>query len=255
MIGSKDRSDELVLEANRNHSNTERGPHIERAMFRNTLSPEEALELCRTTDGEMDIVTEVSAAATQKVIDSEYAELVTCDANHVLVGIFNHYPTGVPLTNVRARKALNLALDLNKLIKKGLKGYAIPLPACTPAWSSGYPEKLGPYPHDVDAAKRLMDETGDWPDGRSLIVATPAPFKSIARMVASDIEAGLSIDIKVTVIPTGQILASSRVLTEKRITPPWDILIYGWFDLSSEASPPEGAANFAGPMAPFAQGR
>ena len=63
MIESKGRSDELVLEANRNHSNTERGPHIERAMFRNTLSPEEALELCRTTDGEMDIVTEVSAHA------------------------------------------------------------------------------------------------------------------------------------------------------------------------------------------------
>ena len=128
------------------------------------------------------------------------------------------------------------------------------MPAFTPAWSSGYPEKLGPYPHDVDAAKRLMDEAGDWPDGRTLIVATPAPFKSIALMVASDIEAGLSIDIKVTVIPTGQILASSRVLTKKRITPPWDILIYGWFDLSSEASPPEGRREFCGTNGAFRAG-
>jgi hypothetical protein len=54
-----------------------------------------------------------------EVIDSEYAELVTCDANRVPVGIFNHYPTGVPLTNVRARKALNLVVNVNKIINKG----------------------------------------------------------------------------------------------------------------------------------------
>jgi len=128
------------------------------------------------------------------------------------------------------------------------------LPTFTPATSSGYPEKQAPYPHDVDAAKRLTDEAGEWPDGRTLIVATPAPFEAVARMVASDIEAGLSIDIKVTVIPTGQILASSRVVIEKRITPPWDILIYGWFDLSSEASPPEGRREFYGADGAFRAG-
>jgi hypothetical protein len=63
--------------------------------------------------------------------------------------------------------------------------------------------------------------------GRSLIITTPAPFEPIARMVAKHIEAGLSIDIEVTVVPAEQLLAGSRVLIEKKIAPLWDILIHG----------------------------
>ena len=90
IIESEDRSPLLVLEANRSHWNIERGPRLERAIFRNDLTPAQALDLCISTEGEMDIVTEVSPADADRVIASEYAKLVVCDANRVLVGI--HQP-------------------------------------------------------------------------------------------------------------------------------------------------------------------
>ena len=47
LIESEDRSPEVVLEANLDHWNRAgRGPRIQRAVFRNTLSPSQALELC-----------------------------------------------------------------------------------------------------------------------------------------------------------------------------------------------------------------
>jgi ABC-type transport system substrate-binding protein len=156
MIEGEDRPDNLVLDANRNHWNTARGPRLERVVFRNNLSPEQALDLCCTTEGEMDIVTEVSPADAQKVIDSEHAELITCDANCVLVGIFNRYPSDVPLDDLRMRKALNQVVDFQKIIDRGLNGYANPLPALTPAWSGRYPHGIAPYAHDPEQAKDLM---------------------------------------------------------------------------------------------------
>ncbi|HCP75969.1 MAG TPA: hypothetical protein DIU08_15195 [Ktedonobacter sp.] len=89
LIESEDRSDRLVLEANRSHWNIERGPRLERVVFRNNLTPAEALELCISTEGEVDIVTEVSPADAQRVNASEFANLVRCDANRVLLGIIN----------------------------------------------------------------------------------------------------------------------------------------------------------------------
>jgi len=52
----------VVLQANIDHWNRERGPRLERVTFRNDLSPEEALTLVCDTEGEVDIVTEVSPA-------------------------------------------------------------------------------------------------------------------------------------------------------------------------------------------------
>ena len=41
----------VMLEANRDHWNTERGPRLERVVFRNDLSPAEALELVGSGEG------------------------------------------------------------------------------------------------------------------------------------------------------------------------------------------------------------
>jgi peptide/nickel transport system substrate-binding protein len=56
-----------VLEANRDHWNTERGPRLERVVFRNDLSPAEALELVCSGERDVDIVSEVSPADARRV--------------------------------------------------------------------------------------------------------------------------------------------------------------------------------------------
>lgn len=253
IIESEDRSPRLVLEANRSHWNIERGPRLERAIFRNDLSPAEALELCISTEGEMDIVTEISPADAARVIASEHANLVVCDANRVLVGIINRYPSDVPLHDRRVREALNLAVDRQKVITQGLAGYANPLCALTPSWCGGFAADMQPYAHDPAQARMLMNEVG-WPAGRNMRIAAPEPFGGIARMVASDVQAALGIGVDVMVVPPEKLLAGTRMLVEKKLVPPWDMLIFGWFDLSSEAPPAAIHREFFGSDGAFRAG-
>ena len=184
LIESEDRTPRLVLEVNRNHWNPQRVPRLERVVFRNDLSPADALERCLSGEGEVDIVTEVSPADAERVKASPYATLQAYDANRVLVGIVNRYASDVPLRDVRARQALNLAVDVSKVIAEGLAGYATPLAALTPPWCSGFPAGQQPYPYDAGQARSLMSAAG-WPQGRPLRLATPGGFAGIARLVAA----------------------------------------------------------------------
>ncbi|GAC1356764.1 MAG: hypothetical protein NVSMB38_38590 [Ktedonobacteraceae bacterium] len=253
LIESEDRSPRLVLEANRSHWNLERGPRLERVIYRNDLSPAEALELCISTEGEMDIVSEVSPADAERILASKYAKLVACDANRVLVGVINRFPLDIPLNDTRVRKALNLAVDKQKIIAQGLAGYANPLCALTPSWCTGFPAGMQGYEHDAGQAKKLLDEVG-WPAGRNLRIATPAPFEGIGQLMAADIKEALGIGVEVIAVPAEQMLAGSRLLIEKKLPPPWDILVTGWFDLSSDSPPAAVHREFFGSDGAFRAG-
>ena len=253
LIESEDRAPRLVLEANRSHWNHERGPRLQRVVFRNDLTPAQALELCISTEGEMDIVTEVSPADAARVLNSPYAKLVECDANRVLVGILNRSYADVPLADKRVRQALNLAVDCQKVIERGLGGYAHPICALTPSWCGGFPTDAMPYPHDPGQAKQLLNEVG-WPSGRNLRLAAPAAFAGIAQLVADDITAALGIDVDIMLVPPEKMLAGARALAEKKLSPPWDMLITGWFDLSSEAPPAVVHREFFGSDGAFRAG-
>src|SRR5438045_8859163 len=133
LIESEDRSARLVLEANPSHWNHERGPRLQRVVFRNDLTPAQALELCVSTEGEMDIATEVSPADAARVLNSQYAKLVECDANRVLVGILNRSHADVPLSKQRVRQAFNLAVACRTDVHQGLGGYHTPNCARAPS--------------------------------------------------------------------------------------------------------------------------
>lgn len=253
LIESEDRSPQLVLEANRNHWNLERGPRLERAIFRNNLSPAEALDLCLSSEGEMDIVTEVSPADAPRILASEHAKLVICDANRVLVGIINRYPSDVPLTDRRVRQALNLAVDCDKLITQGLGGYANPICALTPSWCGGFSADMQPYGHHPERARQLLKEVG-WPANRRLRLAAPEAFAGLGYLIAADIEAALGIGVDVISVPLAHQLAGTRQLIEKKLVPPWDVLLSGWFDLSSEAPPAAVHREFLGADGAFRAG-
>ncbi|WP_214366621.1 ABC transporter substrate-binding protein [Pseudonocardia sp. H11422] len=254
LIESEDRSPEVVLDANPAHWNrARRGPRVQRAVFRNDLSPAEALERCISTDGEVDIVTEVSPADAAQVEASEHARLVTADANRVLTCIINRGRADVPLDSVDVRKALNLAVDRSRIIADGLAGYANEMPAMTPPWSSGFPEGARPYPHDPDEAKRLFAK-GGWPSGRPVRVAATPPFAGIAQLVAGDLRKALDIGVEVIRVPAEEVLAGSRALVEKKLDLPWDLLVHAWFDLSSEAPPAAVHREFFGRDGAFRAG-
>lgn len=233
IITGEDRTPRVVLEAFTGH-HTERTARLAKVVFVNDITPEQALDAVCDRDGEMDIVTEVSPADAQRVEDSEHARLVTIDANRVLVGILNTYPdTGAPLDDRRVREALNLAVDRGKLVAEALLGYGEPLAALTPPWigAGGTPRE-----RDPERARALMAEVA-WPDGHPLTIATPGAFEGIARMIAADVADALGLATAVIVVPDEDLVGGALSLVEKKLTPPWDILIHAWFDLSSDLPP------------------
>ena len=230
------RTDRLVLEANTDHWNRERGPRLERVVYLNDMAPDRALGLVCDTEGEVDIVSEVDPSDAQRVEDSEYARLYVIDAMRVVSGVVNRFADDVPLGDARFRRAMNMAVIRDRMVREGFAGYAHPLAGLTPHYAGGFPEGQEPYPHDPDEAKRLVSEAG-WPEGRALQLAATADVEPVANMLAEDFRNGLGLEVEVTIIPDEDLLAAQRTLVEKVMPLPFDVLVHAWIDLSSDAPP------------------
>ena len=228
------RTDRVVLEANTDHWNKERGPRLERVVFRNDVGPAEALDLVCDTEGEVDVVTEISPADARRVRDSEHADLVAIDAMRVVSGLINR--NAAPFDDVRVRRALNLAVDRDRLIAEVYAGYAHPVAAMAPPYSWESPDDLGPYPRDPGEAKRLLTEAG-WPEGRTLRLATTTDVGAVARHLIEDFEGALGIEVELVEIPDENLLAAQRALVEKNLPLPFDVLVHAWFDLAAGYPP------------------
>lgn len=252
----EERTDRVVLTAFEDHWNKERGPRLEKVIFRNDISPAEALDLVCTTEGEIDLVTEVSPSDAEKVQNSEYAKLEVTDSMRILLGLINRGAEDVPLHDKRARKALNLAVDRARLVSEAFKGYAYPSAGVIPAYAGGYPDNE-PYPHDPGEAKRLLQEAG-WPEGRPLRFATTSGTEDVARMLEENLRESLGIGVEVMVVPDEDLLAAQHALVEKVMPLPFDVLLHAWIDLSADAPPAfmhyylygEGGAFLTGPPVP-----
>ncbi len=230
------RTDRLVLEANTDHWNRERGPRLERVVYLNDLAPDRALEFVCDTEGEVDIVSEVDPSDAQRVENSEHARLYAIDAMRVVSGVVNRFADDVPLGDARIRRAMNMAVDRDRMVREGFVGYAHPLAGLTPHYAGGFPEGQEPYPHDPDGAKRLVSEAG-WPEGRALQLAATTDVEPVANMLAEDFRNALGIEVNLTIIPDEDLLAAQHVLVEKVMPPPFDVLVHAWIDLNSDAPP------------------
>ena len=127
-------------------------------------------------------VTEISPGDAERVTTSRYAQLVTADAMRVVLGIINR--DAAPPGDVRARKALNLAIDRDRLIGDGFKGHAYPTVGLTPPYSAGSCKDRRPYPHDPAQAKRLLEDAG-YPFGRVLNLAALPGLEGVANLMAT----------------------------------------------------------------------
>ncbi len=252
IITAEDRTERVVLEANRDH-NTDRRARLAQVVFRNDLSPGSALDLACDHEGEVDIVTEVSPAEAERVQDSSNARLVTIDANRIVVGIFNTWPEhDAPLADRRVREALNIAVDRERLCRETLNGYATPLASLTPSWCNGCFPGAEPRRRDADRARARLSEAA-WPEGRALLIATPASLAGVAQAVARDVrETGLTVEV--ISVPDDGLVAGARMLIEKKLVPPWDVLIHAWFDLSSDLPPAVVHREFFGSDGAFRAG-
>ena len=198
-------------------------------------------------------MTEVPPADAARVEASEHARLVAIDAVRTVVGVVNRQADGLPLHDKRARQALNLAVDRNRLVREALIGRAVPLAGLTPAFALPWLHRLSPYPHDPPRAAELWRSAAG-EQARPLRIAAWGAVEPIARRVAADFKQALGVDAEVIVFQGQDEREARRRLAEKRGPFEWDLLILGQTSQAADAPPLEQHRAFVGESGEFRAG-
>jgi peptide/nickel transport system substrate-binding protein len=220
------RSDRVVLEANPDYWDTTRLPRLHRIIFDNTIDQRDAVELVKTVEGRIDVVTDLSPLETLQVAQSPFAKVVKTRGTSVSIfGMFNMRKADSPWRDVRLRQAANLAINREDLIRYATKGNGIIIPAMLPAQAFGYDPGLAPYAFAPDKTRALLREAG-YPDGLSLTLIAPEALRVQATVVGKMLEqGGFRVDLQVLDPAThGQKTAISH-LEQPPEQQTWDIAL------------------------------
>jgi peptide/nickel transport system substrate-binding protein len=157
-------------------------PRFKRLIFR-FLPPEE--QVAALLKGQIDIVTEVPGTYTFDVVKSRVARVMKKLSFYTVGGSIN-ISTG-PLSDLRVRQALNLAINREELIRYDLLNNGRPLATLTMPGEIGHNPHLKPYPYDPQRARQLLKEAG-YPDGVRLKVIIKYQTERSAQILAKQLE-------------------------------------------------------------------
>jgi peptide/nickel transport system substrate-binding protein len=220
------RSDRVVLEANADYWDTTRLPRLHRIVFDNTIEQHDAVELVKTAEGRVDLVTELSPLETLRVAQSAFAKVAKTRGTLVSVfGMFNMRKPDSPWRDVQLRQAANLAINREHLIRYATKGNGVIIPALLPVQAFGYDPDLAPYAFDAGKARTLLREAG-YPNGLALTLIAPEALRVQATVVSKMLEqAGFQVDLHVF----DAVTHSKKTLLSYLEQPPeqqtWDIAL------------------------------
>ena len=176
------------MEANTAYWDPHRLPRLHRIIFDNTLSPQEALELVKTGEGRVDLVSGLSPLETLRVAQSPFAKVVKSRGSlGYLFGMFNMRKTDSPWRDVQLRQAVNLAVNRENLIQYAAKGNGVIVPALLAVNAFGYDPALAPYPFDPGQARDLLRQAG-YPQGLAVTLIAPLHLEVQATVVSKMLE-------------------------------------------------------------------
>jgi len=225
------RSDRVVLEANLDYWDPEQFPRLQRIIFDNTLAQKDAVELVKTSEGRVDLVTYLSPLDTLRVAESPYAKVVK-NRKHLetIVGLFNMRKEGSPWLERRVRQAANYAIHREDLIRYAAKGNGEIIPALIPVHGFGYDPNLTPYPFDPTKAQHLLREAG-YANGLVLTVIAPDALVIQATVVGKMLEqVGLTVDLQVLDADSFNQKIILSHLDRPAEQQAWDIAVTNWPD-------------------------
>ena len=131
----------------------------------------EAMKLCRETEGNVDLVSNIRPLDTLKVAESPYAKVVKSKDVSLLAGWINQRKKNSKWRDIRLRKALNYAINRKELWKYGAKGNAHNLGGFIPPGAYGHNPDLKLYNYDTTRARALLAEAG-YPEGFDVKIIT-----------------------------------------------------------------------------------
>jgi peptide/nickel transport system substrate-binding protein len=228
------RSDRVVLEANTEYWDTTRLPRLQRIIFDNTLAQHDAVELVKTSEGRVDLVSELSPLETLRVAQSPFAKVVkNRDSLGFVSGRFNMRKTGSPWRDVRLRQAANFAINREDLIRYAAKGNGVTVPALLAVNSFGYDPDLIPYAFDPLKTRTLLREAG-YPDGLALTLIAPQHLEVQATVVGKMLElAGFMVERQMLDSVAYNQKTDFRALEQPAEHQAWDIALMSWLDAAN----------------------
>jgi peptide/nickel transport system substrate-binding protein len=161
---------------------------LQRIIFDNTLAQNDAVELVKTGEGRVDLVSELSPLETLRVAESPFAKVVkTRDNMGFLFGQFNMLKVGSPWRDIRLRQAVNFAINREDLIRYATKGNGVIVPALLSVNTFGYDPALAPYAFDPIKARALLRAAG-YPDGLAVTLIAPSALEVQATVIGKMLE-------------------------------------------------------------------
>jgi len=163
------KDERLVLEANKDYH---RGaPAIERLIFRPV--PELTTRVAALLSGQADLVSDIPPDQTGKIKSSgsAHVEISTLGGFVIMVKMTNYLMPG-PWQDVRVRKAINYAIDMDTIIKTVLEGYGQVLGVPLEKEAFGFNPSIKWYGYDPERAKALLREAGH-PNGFEMTLHAP----------------------------------------------------------------------------------
>jgi len=168
-------------------------PKVSRVVYR-YVDSERGLE--DLVAGKVDLLRRLNPRKTTQFMDTGSGKIVKAWLPQLVLGPFNLLKPRTPLKDVRVRKAINLAIDREDVLRYGaigngrlLGGYTVPEDLNHAA--------LPPYPFDPDEARRLLKEAG-YPTGfaLSMLVSKEVPHQVDRIIAVSLAEVGIRVTIR-----------------------------------------------------------
>jgi peptide/nickel transport system substrate-binding protein len=165
------RGEEIVLERFDKYYGPK--PAYKTVIFK--ANPEEASRIAALLTGEADVISGIPVQQRKKVQESGKAYLTPQMGVMTYMGI-NTYEA--PFNDVRARQAVNYAINKELINKALFDGKGIICPGPISPRTFGHDPNLKPYPYDPAKAKALLKEAGH-PDGLEVRLAYPTYMSQI----------------------------------------------------------------------------
>lgn len=163
------RDDRVVLEIFEDYYNG-RIAEWDTLVFRSI--PEASTRVAEVLTGGVDIANNISPSDWDRINENEGTSVITGPTNRTM-NFFLRHNEGYPTSDVRVRKAIDLAIDDQAVIDYVMGGSGTPTRTRILPGNTGFYEPLyDTYLYDVEEAKKLMAEAG-YEDGFEMTIHSP----------------------------------------------------------------------------------
>ncbi len=185
------RSPQVVLEPNLTYWDPKRTPKV-RIVYENAIPKEEAIKSVAAGDGWVDVVTDLTPAEAHAFQGGSVAAIHAQPAKTVLAGVFNENKPDSPWRSLEVRRALNMAIDRDAVVKRGVHGYGSVMPAFIQPGRYGAVSGMAAYKQDAAAAAAAIEKAGL--KGREILLLASPDWTGVVEALTENLaKVGLTV--------------------------------------------------------------